>query len=384
MSGYLKFATPCILLSVVIGLIACKKHHETAANTTPPSSTVYVLGSSGDTIEYWKNGVATVLKAGGPGTLSAFAMTVSDTDVYVAGQVATGVSSNNLEQAHAEYWKNGVGVALPDSTGLATASSIYVNGADVYVAGSMFYSAPSTAVYTTPAAVYPKAGWVANYWQNGVPVQLPGQLIPAGPPNSTVDVYSQYVSGIFVAGGSVYVAGGSNEYYSGVPSSYQSAQYWDQGVATNLVDNLVDSIGGNIIGLPNTTGIYVSGTDVYLAGVVSGTGAYAAVFWKNGVATILGNGSANSIFVSGSDVYVAGISVVNGVNVATYWVNGQPTVLSTSPQSTRANAIFVSGSDVYVAGTDVVNGVAYATYWKNGVATHLSPGTGGASAIYVR
>jgi hypothetical protein len=49
-----------------------------------------------------------------------------------------------------------------------------------------------------------------------------------------------------------------------------------------------------------------------------------------------------------------------------------------------ANAIFVSGSDVYVAGVDVVNEVAYATYWKNGVATHLSPGTGGASAIYVQ
>jgi hypothetical protein len=83
-------------------------------------------------------------------------------------------------------------------------------------------------------------------------------------------------------------------------------------------------------------------------------------------------------------VYVAGYSIINGVNVATYWVNGQPTVLSTSPQSTVANAIFVSGSDVYVAGVDVVNEVAYATYWKNGVATHLSPGTGGASAIYVQ
>jgi hypothetical protein len=39
---------------------------------------------------------------------------------------------------------------------------------------------------------------------------------------------------------------------------------------------------------------------------------------------------------------------------------------------------------IYVAGVDVVNGVAYATYWKNGVATHLSPGAGGASAIYVQ
>ena len=381
MSGYLKFAALCVLLSVVMGLAACNKHH-TSPDNTPPSPTVYVLGSSGDTTEYWKNGVATVLTAGGPGTLSAFAMTVSDSDVYVAGQVVTGFSSNNLEEAHAEYWKNGVGVALPDSTGLATAGGIYVNGTDVYVAGVMGYFAPSTAVYTTPTAVYPKQGWVANYWQNGVPVQLPGQLIPAGPQNSTVDVYSEYVSGIFVAGGNVYVAGGSNEYYSGVPSSYQFARYWNQGVATSLVGNLVDSSGGNVNARPITTGIYVSGTDVYVAGTVGGSFPSQAVVWKNGVASILGNGTANSIFVSGSDVYVAGSSLINTNYVATYWVNGQPTVLSTSP-STLAQSIFVSGSDIYVAGTDIVNGVAYATYWKNGVATHLSPGTGGASAIYV-
>ena len=380
MPGYLKFAIPCFLLSTVMGSIACKKHHETSASTTPTS--VYVLGSSGDTAEYWKNGVATVLTTGGNTTLTA--MAVSDSDVYVAGQVVTGVSYNNFEEAHAEYWKNGVGVALPDSTGCATASGIYVNGADVYVAGSMLYSAPSSVVYTTPTAIYPKAGWVANYWQNGVPVQLPGELMAAGLQNATVDVYSQYVSGIFVAGGSVYVAGGSNEYYGGVPSSYQFAQYWDQGVATNLVGNLFDSSGGNVTQRPNTTGIYVSGTDVYVTGVVSGFFVSQAVFWKNGFATILGNGSANAIFVSGSNVYVAGYSIINGVNVATYWVNGQPRALSSSTQSTVANAIVVSGSDIYVAGVDEENGVSYATYWKNGVATHLSPGTGSAYAIYVQ
>jgi len=377
----LKRIPPYLFLLVFFASEACKKHSTTP---TPPTATVYVLGYSGDTVEYWKNGVAKILTAGGSGTLSAVAMSVSDTDVYVAGQVVTGVSSDYLEQAHAEYWKNGVGVALPDSTGLATASGIYVNGADVYVAGTMGYFAPSTAVYITPTAVYPKLGWVANYWKNGVPVQLPGQYFPVGPKDSTNDAYSEYVSGIYVAGGDVYVAGGSNEYYSGVPSSYQFAQYWDQGVATNLVGNLVDSSGGNITELPNTTGIYVSGTDVYVAGVVDVSFPSQAVFWKNGVASILGNGSANAIFVSGSDVYVAGTSLINGNYEATYWVNGQPTVLSTSPQNTVAHAIVVYGNDIYVAGVDVVNGVGYATYWKNGVATHLSPGQGGASAICVQ
>ena len=204
----------------------------------------------------------------------------------------------------------------------------------------MYYPLQSTTVYTTPTAVYPKGGWVANYWQNGVPVQLPGQSFPAGPHDSTNDLYAEYVSGIFVSGGNVYVSGGSNEYNYGVASSYQFARYWDQGVATSLVGNLLDSSGGNITGSPVTTGIYVSGTDVYVTGVLAGSIPKQAVLWKDGVASILGNGSANSIFVS--------------------------------------------GSDVYIAGSDVVNGVEYATYWKNGVATHLSPGSGGASAIYVQ
>jgi hypothetical protein len=109
MPGILRFATPCILLSVAIGLAACKKHHESPANTTPPSPSVYVLGYSSDTTEYWKNGVAKVLGVGGPGYQSAFAMAVSDTDVYVAGQVVTGFFVNgDLEQAHAVYWKNGL------------------------------------------------------------------------------------------------------------------------------------------------------------------------------------------------------------------------------------------------------------------------------------
>jgi hypothetical protein len=346
---------------------------------------VYVLGNSNDTTEYWKNGVARVLGTGGPGYLSAFAMSVSDTDVYVAGQVVTGFFvSGNLEQAHAVYWKNGVEVVLPDSTGLATASAIYVNESDVYVAGCMFYNFTSTTVFTTLTATYPKGGWVANYWQNGVPVQLPGQSFPGGPQDSTSDIYSEYVSGIFAAGGNVYVAGGSNEYLSGVPSTYQFARYWNQGVATSLVGNLLDSSGGNITERPTTTGIYVSGTDVYVAGTVGGSFPSQAVVWKNGVASILGNGTANSIFVSGSNVYVAGSSLVNGNYEATWWVNGRPTVLSSSPQGSVANSIFVYGGDVYVAGLDVVNDVAYATYWKNGIATHLSRGTGGASAIYVQ
>ena len=126
MSGYLKVATPCILLSVVMGLIACKKHHET--NTTPPSPTVYVLGSSGDTTEYWKNGVATDLT---DGIYDAYASSVyvSGTDVYVAGY------EKNDSVYVAKLWKNGVVTNLTNGKDFASATSVYVSGKDVYVAG---------------------------------------------------------------------------------------------------------------------------------------------------------------------------------------------------------------------------------------------------------
>ena len=145
---------------------------------------------------------------------------------------------------------------------------------------------------------------------------------------------------------------------------------------------------------PNTAGIYVAGSDVYVAGVeaesdpqVSGSLTLRAMYWKNGVANYLttvaqSGAAAASIFVSGSDVYVAGYETLNNYTYATYWKNGVATNLTSNVYS-EASSIFVSGSDVYVAGFEVLNGIKYAVYWKNGTAVKLGANYT-ASSIYVQ
>jgi len=92
--------------------------------------------------------------------------------------------------------------------------------------------------------------------------------------------------------------------------------------------------------------------------------------------------AATSIFVSGSDVYVAGYETLNNYTYATYWKNGVATNLTSNIYS-EASSIYVSGSDVYVAGFEVINGIKYAVYWKNGAATKLGANVN-ANAIYVQ
>ncbi|MDR2759973.1 MAG: hypothetical protein LBB78_11405, partial [Spirochaetaceae bacterium] len=102
--------------------------------------------------------------------------------------------------------------------------------------------------------------------------------------------------------------------------------------------------------------IFVSGSDVYVAGAAGGK----AVYWKNGRKIALTDGTyeayAYSIFVSGSDVYVAGYENDGdqskyGRNGRTkYWKNGREVILTDGTYEAYAFSIFVSGSDVYVAG----------------------------------
>lgn len=160
--------------------------------------------------------------------------------------------------------------------------------------------------------------------------------------------------------------------------------------------NLTGSYSG--AALPYTTGtsgvansIFVSGTDVYVAGTQNGT----ATLWKNGVATNLTNpptgplfyqSAAYSVFVAGTDVYVAGSS--QGF-VATVWKNGVATTLNSGTYGSEANAVFVSGTDVYTAGYEsqmvASTLVSVAKVWKNGIATSLTSGSADAvaSSVYV-
>jgi len=140
--------------------------------------------------------------------------------------------------------------------------------------------------------------------------------------------------------GDVYVAG----QYDG------KAALWKNGAPHILTDGGFAS---------EAHSVFVSGSDVYVAGSGSKGGDWVPLIWKNGVEQILtgGSGAAYSIFVAGDDVHVAGI-VGSADSRATIWKNGELQNLHNNNfgWSTSANSIFVSGSDVYVAGSRL---------WKN-------------------
>jgi hypothetical protein len=372
-----------VLLTVLVVVGACNKHHDAPPNkvTTAPHN-VYVLGSSGDTLEYWNNGAPVTLATATSAGNYLSGMALVNNSVYV-----TGGGDVNPGTLFGEVWtrvQNQLvqSSSLPDTAG--NSSNIHTNGifvsstGDVYVAGTVWYNGQSNVPYTTPTASYPLSGYIATYWKNGEAMNLPSRGYLGGGA-STSSEHADYVSGIFVNGSDVYVSGGSNEYLIDSATTYQFARYWKNGVSVNLSGGLIDSsAGGTVTSRPNTTGIFVSGSDVYVSGTLSGS---QALYWKNGSPTFLtptgiGSGAAaQAVVVSGSDVYAAGYVDSAGSSYAVIWKNGASTTLSANPST--ANGITVSGDSVYVAGSENVNGKSYATVWANGQATHL--GTGGAA-----
>ncbi|QQT33049.1 hypothetical protein I6I99_10975 [Sphingobacterium multivorum] len=309
----------------------------------------------------------------------------NQTDVYIAGSWF----DRKTQQTLAAYFKNGEPVVLRDGQNLARtesrlslARSIAINGNDIYVVGNILDS---------------RGRDKAAYWKNQKYISLPIKL------QSNGDSETSYANGIEVSNGNVFIfpyQTGTNYYYlkNGVETNFpdlinpgqindrvhfmsgndiylaygaEVAAYWKNGVKIQLE---------NTMGRPNhlqVSSIFVSGSDVYVAGyksyagTVSGTNRSMAVYWKNGQEVILSTGSGiyatrltSSIFVVGSDVYVAGMSVDpnTGEPMAVYWKNGQMVILAKGQTFTQALAIAVAGNDVYVAGEHS----NYKVYWKNG------------------
>ena len=157
------------------------------------------------------------------------------------------------------------------------------------------------------------------------------------------------------------------------------AVLWINGVAYHLT-------GDDLYGRADS--VFISGSDVYVAGQVRGYSRGAgnwnsAALWKNGVLQYLPGGiMATSVFVSGSDVYVAGFHRISeGYDSAVLWINGVAQHLAVPDgilhPHAEAHSVFVSGGDVYVAGSVSNNAVL----WKNGVPQQL-PG-GPATTVYV-
>ena len=188
----MKFKKGILFVAIALfSLAACSKK-STPNPTASKTTAVYITGNvvrTGNlpTATYWRNGVQVALAdSTGNTTSTATGIAVNDTDVYVAGAV----------NGFATYWKNGKAVTL--STSFSYANAIAVSGTDVYVAG---YIAPSTPVY----------------WKNGVQVTLDAGGAAA------------YADAIAVSGNEVYVAGNS---YAG--GNQQDISYWNNGVLTSI------------------------------------------------------------------------------------------------------------------------------------------------------
>ena len=380
---------PTALLCLVL-FYSCKKPPKVSPGTNLPGAKVFVLGSDSNyNFVYWKNGVAVNMPATIAASLNPSGFFVSGNNIYAAG--GTNPYMAAVRPGTAEYWNNGAVTALPAATGYAFTSAIFVSGGDVYAAGVTYYPPQLTVPFTTLAATYPTEGYVATYWKNGVAATLPCPGVDGESGGFGTTGYADYISGIFVSGNDVYVSGGSSISQTGIDSNFHFARYWKNGIPTELVKGLTN-IAPSQQDFPNTTGIYVAGNDVYVAGFESVGGpdtslTLRALYWKNGVAKYLTTfaetpAKAISIFVSGSDVYMAGYETLNGYTYATYWKNGVATNL-TSNIFSEASSIFISGSDVYVAGFEFINGTEYAVYWKNGTVVKLGANFN-ASSIYVQ
>jgi hypothetical protein len=238
----------------------------------------------------WKNGVVAASLFDGTRAAVANAVTVSGSDVYVAGFAYNDGTVVPWDGTYgiATVWKNGVASSLTDGSRWARATSIAVAGDDVYVAGT--------------------EANIAKVWKNGVATSL------------TDGSRDAWVSALVVAGDDVYVAG-TEETAAGVPV----AKVWKNGVAISLTDGAHRALASSIA---------VVGSDIYVAGTEYGTTWPVAKMWKNGVATSLTDGSqsaeAVSIAVLGGGVYVAG----SDGNVVKLWKNGVATSLSDGTKET--------------------------------------------------
>ena len=377
----------CLFLAVLFMtfLLACKKHTDEPPNPRGPN--MYVLGTVGATLAYWNNGGVT--KVTSDTSFSAFSFLASGSDIYFGGCTTVGPPIwGTSGWRNPQYLKNGLAVPLsaPFPAVRAEISDMAVSGSDVYATGMTGYDF-TKGVPPKPATGRYLQGSLPTLWKNGIPLTLPCQPLVYSTAD-TFERYAGYTSGLCISGNDVYVAGGNLDNTKGDTSTYRFAGYWKNGMFVNLSMGLVDSSDVYINRYPETSGIFVSGSDVYVAGYGTGETFPQALYWKNGVVYKIGptgltNSAALCICASGNDVYVGGHVYVGATTYGTIWKNGVETRLANAGNGSTVTSILVSGGDVYVTGADFDGKTRYATYWKNGVPVHLGA-NGLASAIFIQ
>ncbi len=335
-----------LITITLLAVTGCKK---SANQPVPKTGTdVYVAGftvaSNGKNVAtYWKNGVATKLVTDSTSVSNSNSIMVIDNDIYVTGFITTVVGSTSTG-TYPVYWKNGVMTMLPDNNGdISNAACIASQGNDIYIGGT-----------TTT-----KNGYLAaTYWKNGVI-----NLLPAA-------AYGSEVWAMTVHGTDIYFAGDSND-KDGNPR--YRATYWKLGGQPVILTPESDTLSSENLA------IQVTNSHIYTAGNTNSLDLFSGnpTLWTDGTASLLTEGSpaqsegenANGMALSGTDIYVAGVVKNNNYEQATYWKNGVATTLSSGSLGSQAYAIAASGNDIYIAGS--INNTG-AVYWKNGVAVQLS------------
>jgi hypothetical protein len=313
---------------------------------------VYVAGSIGGYSSeisvpvLWKNSEPPVRLLGAGEGGYAHSVFVSDAGgVYVAGEYAWNDGGDCTQGAW--LWKNGAVTRLPHG---AAANSVFVSGNDGYVAG--FGNVDWSGSWLEPL------NWFdcrAIVWKNNELIFYCEDIVGVGPFGMVTE---SAANSVFVSSaGDVYVAGDTR---SSIPASETEEGWsyhimpmttvWKNGEADHyaLGADQYLSVGYSV---------YVSGNDVYVAGVeqtdvdTSREGlsfGQTAALWKNGVLLHLDDmygtkyfpSEARSVFVSAAgDVYVAGDMPSSEAGWRTgLWKNGVGIPVSTSG---HVNSVFV-------------------------------------------
>jgi hypothetical protein len=261
-------------------------------------------------------------------------------NIYVSGYI-----KNNSNQQQATYWKNGVPVSIGVPAPLCEAHSIVVYGNDIYTGGSQIFSGGGTAPFH-------------RLWKNGVEQ-------PMGTAQGCL------INAIAVSGSNTYAVGFNN--ILGTP---HYLRYWVNGVADFFV------AGGS-----SASDITISGSDIYIAGYTESSGRSTATVWKNKQLMPIETGnainnSANAINIAGTDVHVAGVQNTSNTisSQAVYWKNGVRTVLPVITVGgnyyASATDVVASGANVYITGTYTpIGAISKVMLWRNGTPIEITNGS---------
>ncbi|MGY4385173.1 putative RecA/RadA family phage recombinase [Pedobacter sp. UYP24] len=280
-----------------------------ANNSTSPNTVVVTPGSvnlprSGTIAGYWKNKTFVKITDGAVNA-DASAIAISGKDIYIAGYECNGrkasPGSDDLKNAVAKYWKNGVPVVLTNGSNPAKATAIAVTNTNVFAVGyeelgpnhlrearcwmngkqinlkidknlnhGSDYS-EANAVFVDGDNVYiagTESG-LAAYWKNGIPVRLVNRA--KGQPGQVDDIIVSSAHAIAVSGKDIYVAGAQDT----LASTNTVAKYWKNGRPISLTHAPLD--------LKSNVFIALSGKDTYLAySLLDGSDERSTMLWKNG------------------------------------------------------------------------------------------------------